>query len=149
VSSLGTAVNVGDIAATNSLLAAVVSLFSRFRNAFGNTALRLDLKYCLDIFAAPLLEVFFASRRLQAATTANPLLLRPVFECLRLCREIFYSLNSIDLPEFFEDNMRQWMTEFRAFLTTSYPPPVEADGGPDGGPDALRAAVRDNLSLFV
>lgn len=147
VSSLGTAVNAGDVAATNSLLAAAVSLFSRFRNAFDNNALRLDLKYCLDIFAAPLLEVFlFASRRLQAAaTTANPLELRPVFECLRLCCEIFYSLNSIDLPEFFEDNMRQWMTEFRAFLTTSYPPPVEADGAPD----ALRAAVCDNLQLYM
>ncbi|XP_066329040.1 exportin-2-like [Miscanthus floridulus] len=147
VSSFGTAVNAGDIAATNSLLAAIVSLFSRFRNAFDNNALRLDLKYCLDIFAAPLLEVFlFASRRLQAAaTTANPLELRPVFECLRLSCEIFYSLNSIDLPEFFEDNMRQWMTEFRAFLTTSYPPPVEADGAPD----ALRAAVCDNLQLYM
>ncbi|WVZ60262.1 hypothetical protein U9M48_010309 [Paspalum notatum var. saurae] len=147
VSSLGTAVNAGDVAATNSLLAAAVSLFSRFRNAFDNNALRLDLKYCLEIFAAPLLEVFlFASRRLQAAaTTASPLELRPVFECLRLCCEIFYSLNSIDLPEFFEDNMRQWMTEFRAFLTTSYPPPVEADGSPD----ALRAAVCDNLQLYM
>ncbi|KAJ1293908.1 hypothetical protein BS78_01G105400 [Paspalum vaginatum] len=147
VSSLGTAVNAGEVVATNSLLAAAVSLFSRFRNAFDNNALRLDLKYCLEIFAAPLLEVFlFASRRLQAAaTTASPLELRPVFECLRLCCEIFYSLNSIDLPEFFEDNMRQWMTEFRAFLTTSYPPPVEADGSPD----ALRAAVCDNLQLYM
>ncbi|CAL4918693.1 unnamed protein product [Urochloa decumbens] len=147
VSSLGTAVNAGDVVATNSLLAAAASLFNRFRNAFDNNALRLDLKYCLEIFAAPLLEVFlFASRRLQAAaTTANPLELRPVFECLRLCCEIFYSLNSIDLPEFFEDNMRQWMTEFRAFLTTSYPPPVEADGAPD----ALRAAVCDNLQLYM
>ncbi|CAL4944019.1 unnamed protein product [Urochloa decumbens] len=147
VSSLGTAVNAGDVAATNSLLAAAASLFNRFRNAFDNNALRLDLKYCLEIFAAPLLEVFlFASRRLQAAaTTANPLELRPVFECLRLCCEIFYSLNSIDLPEFFEDNMHQWMSEFRAFLTTSYPPPVEADGAPD----ALRAAVCDNLQLYM
>ncbi|KAG2546371.1 hypothetical protein PVAP13_9KG029257 [Panicum virgatum] len=147
VSSLGTAVNAGDVAATNSLLAAAASLFSRFRNAFDTNALRLDLKYCLEIFAAPLLEVFlFASRRLQAAsTTVNPLELRPVFECLRLCCEIFYSLNSVDLPEFFEDNMRQWMTEFRAFLTTSYPPPVEADGAPD----ALRAAVCDNLQLYM
>ncbi|KAF8733712.1 hypothetical protein HU200_014558 [Digitaria exilis] len=147
VSSLGTAVNAGDVAATNSLLAAAASLYSRFRNAFDNNALRLDLKYCLEIFAAPLLEVFlFASRRLQAAsTTATPLELRPVFECLRLCCEIFYSLNSIDLPEFFEDNMRQWMTEFRTFLTTSYPPPVEADGAPD----ALRAAVCDDLQLYM
>ncbi|XP_062188834.1 exportin-2-like [Phragmites australis] len=147
VSSLGTALAAGDVVATNSLLAAAASLFSRFRNAFDNNALRLDLKYCLENFAAPLLEVFLsASRRLQAAaTTPNPLELRPVFECLRLCCEIFYSLNSIDLPEFFEDHMREWMTEFRAFLTTSYPPPVEADGAPD----ALRAAVCDNLQLYM
>ncbi|ONM08553.1 Exportin-2 [Zea mays] len=41
--------------------------------------------------------------------------------------------------------MRQWMTEFRTFVTTSYSPPVEADGAPD----ALRAAVCDNLQLYM
>ncbi|KAL5222335.1 hypothetical protein ABZP36_027048 [Zizania latifolia] len=147
VSSLGTAISTGDVPATNSLLSAAASLFSRFRNAFDNNAIRLDLKYCLDNFAAPLLEVFLStSRRLQAAaTTASPPESRPVFECLRLCCEIFYSLNSIDLPEFFEDHMREWMTEFRAFLTTTYPPPIEADGAPD----ELRAAVCDNLQLYM
>ncbi|KAL5228605.1 hypothetical protein ABZP36_016870 [Zizania latifolia] len=147
VSSLGTALSAGDVPATNSLLSAAASLFSRFRNAFDNNAIRLDLKYCLENFAAPLLEVFLStSRRLQAtATTASPPESRPVFECLRLCCEIFYSLNSIDLPEFFEDHMREWMTEFRAFLTTTYPPSIEADGAPD----ALRAAVCDNLQLYM
>ncbi|XP_052163745.1 exportin-2 [Oryza glaberrima] len=147
VSSLGTALSAGDIPATNSLLAAAASLFSRFRNAFDSNFIRLDLKYCLENFAAPLLEVFLStSRRLQAAApTVTPPESRPVFECLRLCCEIFYSLNSIDLPEFFEDHMREWMTEFRAFLTTSYPPAIEADGAPD----ALRAAVCDNLQLYM
>jgi exportin-2 (importin alpha re-exporter) len=41
--------------------------------------------------------------------------------------------------------MQQWMTQFRAFLTTSYPPTVEADGAAD----ALRAAVCDNLQLYM
>uniref|UniRef100_A0A0D9UYL1 Importin N-terminal domain-containing protein n=1 Tax=Leersia perrieri TaxID=77586 RepID=A0A0D9UYL1_9ORYZ len=147
VSSLGTALSAGDVPATNPLLAAAASLFTRFRNTFDNNAIRIDLKYSLDNFAAPLLEVFLStSRRLQAAaaTVTRPES-RPVFECLRLCCEIFYSLNSIDLPEFFEDHMREWMTEFRAFLTTSYPPALEADGAPD----ALRAAVCDNLQLYM
>ncbi|XP_047053663.1 exportin-2-like [Lolium rigidum] len=147
VASLGTALSTGDIPAANSLLAAAASLFARFRNAFDTNTLRIDLKYCLEGFAAPLLEVFLStSRRLHSSpASANPLDLRPVFDCLRLCSEIFHSLNSVDLPEFFEDHMREWMTEFRAFLTTSYPPPVEADGAPD----ALRAAVCDNLQLYM
>jgi exportin-2 (importin alpha re-exporter) len=41
--------------------------------------------------------------------------------------------------------MKEWMTGFRAFLTTTYPPPVEADGAPD----SLRAAVCDNLQLYM
>jgi exportin-2 (importin alpha re-exporter) len=41
--------------------------------------------------------------------------------------------------------MNEWMTGFRAFLTTTYPPPVEADGSPD----SLRAAVCDNLQLYM
>jgi exportin-2 (importin alpha re-exporter) len=41
--------------------------------------------------------------------------------------------------------MKEWMTGFRAFLTTAYPPPAEADGAPD----SLRTAVCDNLQLYM
>uniref|UniRef100_A0A1D1YL62 Exportin-2 n=1 Tax=Anthurium amnicola TaxID=1678845 RepID=A0A1D1YL62_9ARAE len=125
-----------DYRAANGLLGAANSIFKKFRSAFGGrTDIRLDLKYCLDVFAAPLLETFLKTARqidtARAAPAPDAPLLRQMLDSQRLCCRIFYSLNSIELPEFFEDHMQEWMTEFKAYLTTSYPPAVEADGTVD------------------
>uniref|UniRef100_M8BZI4 Exportin-2 n=1 Tax=Aegilops tauschii TaxID=37682 RepID=M8BZI4_AEGTA len=119
VSSLGAALSAGDVPAANALLAAALPLFSRFRTDLDTDPLRIELNYCLQVFAAPLLEVFLSTSHslLQPRSSAAQ-----VFECLRLCCEVFYS-----------------------FLTTSYPQSVEADGAPD----ALRAAVCNNLQLYI
>ncbi|WOK97250.1 exportin-2 [Canna indica] len=146
VTSLRNAAAADDYRAVNGLLGAATSLFSKFRISFDNNALRLDLKYCLDGFAAPLLEVYLKTSRLIASNVAGPPeTLRPLFESQRLCCEIFHSLNSIELPEFFEEHMREWMTEFLAYLGTAYSPAVEAEGTLD----ALRASVCENLQLYM
>ncbi|XP_010915965.1 exportin-2 [Elaeis guineensis] len=136
-----------DYSTVNGLLGAANSLFLKFRHSFDTPALRLDLKYCLDGFAAPLLEVFLKTAQLisASATAGSPDVLCPLFESQRLCCEIFHSLNSIELPEFFEDHMREWMTEFRNYLTATYSPAVEAEGTVD----ALRAAICENLQLYM
>ncbi|KAG6505024.1 hypothetical protein ZIOFF_037372 [Zingiber officinale] len=100
VDSLRRAAAADDYHTVNGLLGAATSLFSKFRISFDNNALRLDLKYCLDGFAAPLLEIFLnTSRLISSNVTGPPETLRPLFESLRLCSEIFHSLNSIELPE--------------------------------------------------
>ncbi|KAM0932662.1 putative importin-beta domain, exportin-2, armadillo-like helical, exportin-2, central [Dioscorea sansibarensis] len=137
-----------DYSAINGLLAAANSIFLKFRHSFDTPALRLDLKYCLDLFAAPLLEIFLKTSSLISTTISGngqPESLRPPFESQRLCCEIFLSLNAIDLPEFFEDHMREWMSEFLVYLTKVYPPALEADGSAD----ALRAAVCENLQFYM
>ena len=37
-------------------------------------------------------------------------------ESLRLICRIWFSLNWLDLPEYFEDHMKEWMDEFAKFL---------------------------------
>ncbi|PKA47263.1 Exportin-2 [Apostasia shenzhenica] len=138
-----------DYTKINGLLGAANSIFSKFRHSFDTTALRIDLKYCLDGFAAPLLEIFLKTSQIISGGTASGSLsadaLRPLFESQRLCCEIFYSLNSIELPEFFEDHMREWMTEFLNYLTKAYPVAVENDGTVD----SLRSAICENLQLYM
>uniref|UniRef100_A0A1D1Z7I4 Exportin-2 n=1 Tax=Anthurium amnicola TaxID=1678845 RepID=A0A1D1Z7I4_9ARAE len=51
-----------------------------------------------------------------------------MFESQRILCRIFYSLNSVELHEFFEDHMKEWMVESKVYLTT---PAVEADGTVD------------------
>lgn len=43
--------------------------------------------------------------------------LKTLFKCLVLLIEIFYSLNWLDLPEFFEDHMKEYMQLFHFLLT--------------------------------
>lgn len=51
------------------------------------------------------------------SNAGNPELLHRLFSCLRLICRIFYSLNSQELPEVFEDNIDAWMAEFHNYLT--------------------------------
>lgn len=147
VSSLRSAT---DYRAINGLLGAANSIFKKFRSAFGSdNDTRLDLKYCLDGFAAPLLEIFLKTAGQIDAARSSPAVdvavLRLMFESQRLCCRIFFSLNSIELPEFFEDHMKEWMSAFLAYLTSPYALALEADGTVD----TLRAAICENLQLYM
>ncbi|KAH7519468.1 exportin-2 [Ziziphus jujuba] len=152
VSSLQKASQASDYASVNGILGTANSIFKKFRYQFKTNDLLLDLKYCLDNFAAPLLEIFLKTAALIDSTAnsgGSALALRPLFESQRLSCRIFYSLNFQELPEFFEDHMKEWMTEFRKYLITNYPA-LESSGA-DGLAlvDDLRAAVCENINLYM
>ncbi|CAA2965340.1 exportin-2-like [Olea europaea subsp. europaea] len=142
-----------DYVSVSGVLTTINSLFKKFRYQFKTNELLLDLKYCLDNFAKPLLEVFKRTASLldQVSTSgaANANSLKPYIESQRLCCRIFYSLNFMELPEFFEDHMEEWMIEFKKYLTVKYP--ALEDSGNDGLAlvDELRAAVCENISLYM
>ncbi|KAL5726908.1 hypothetical protein ACHQM5_000152 [Ranunculus cassubicifolius] len=138
-----------DYGSINGILGVANSLFKKFRYEYKSDDLYRDLKTCLDGFAAPLLEMFMKTSVLIDSTVnsgGNAVNLKPLFESQRLCCRIFYSLNSQELPEFFEDHMTEWMTEFLKYLTTHYP---ALENSSDGMAvvDGLRAAVCDNINL--
>lgn len=47
--------------------------------------------------------------------------LKVIYNSLALVSKVFYSLNYQDLPEFFEDNIKTWMTFFLEVLTNDVP----------------------------
>ncbi|KAI3449282.1 hypothetical protein Pfo_005947 [Paulownia fortunei] len=142
-----------DYASVNGVLATINSLFKKFRYQFKTNELLLDLKYCLDNFAKPLLEVFKRTAgfidQAVGSGTANVSVLKGYIESQRLCCRIFYSLNFMELPEFFEDHMDEWMIEFKKYLTVKYS--ALEDSGNDGLAlvDELRASVCENISLYM
>ncbi|KAI3681877.1 hypothetical protein L6452_36682 [Arctium lappa] len=148
-SSLETAINANDFASVNGILATVNSLFKKFRYQFKSDPILLDLKYCLDNFAAPLLATVESISVKINAAAGNSATLRQLIEAQRLCCRVFYSLNFLDLPEFFEDTADKWMHEFKNYLTVRYP--VVEDSGADGLSlvDELRAAVCENISHYM
>ncbi|KAK3036057.1 hypothetical protein RJ639_029810 [Escallonia herrerae] len=150
--SLERAIEGSDYVSVNGILATVNSLFKKFRYQYKTNELLYDLKYCLENFQQPLLDVFKRTAGfIQTVVTASgpATTLKPLIECQRLCCRIFYSLNFQDLPEFFENNIDKWMSEFRTYLTVRYP--VLEDGGGDGLAvvDELRAAVCENINLYM
>lgn len=141
-----------DYVSVNGVLATINSLFKKFRYQFKTNDLLLDLKYCLDSFAKPLLEVFKRTAAYldhAVGSGANASVLKGYIESQRLCCRIFYSLNFMELPEFFEDHMDEWMIEFKKYLTVKYS--ALEDSGNDGLAlvDELRAAVCENISLYM
>ncbi|XXG74047.1 hypothetical protein AAC387_Pa07g2868 [Persea americana] len=139
-----------DYASINGILSTANSIFKKFRYEYKTNDLLLDLKYCLDGFAAPLLEIFLKTASLIPANLNSADTLRPLIESQRLCCRIFYSLNFQELPEFFEDHMNEWMVEFQKYLTTTYPV-LEDDKRGNGLAivDGLRAAVCENINLYM
>ncbi|KAI3976144.1 hypothetical protein MKX01_017061 [Papaver californicum] len=155
VSSLRQGMENNDYVTVNGILGTANSIFKKFRYQYKTNDLLLDLKYCLDGFAAPLLEVFMRTANVidslvgSASGAVTAATLKPLIESQRLCCRIFYSLNFMEIPEFFEDHMKEWMGEFKKYLTSSYP---ALEGGCGDGlalVDDLRAAVCENISLYL
>jgi hypothetical protein len=55
------------------------------------------------------------------ANAGNKQVLETLFNCLLLLTKIFYSLNCQDLPEFFENNQKQFMDIFLKYLKYENP----------------------------
>eukprot|EP01018_Ginkgo_biloba_P023988 Gb_25747 [translate_table: standard] len=138
-----------DYTVINGILQTANSIFKKFRYQYKSNDLYIDLKYCLDGFAAPLLEIFLRTGQLIRANSQSATVLRPLFECQRLCCRIFYSLNFQELPEFFENHMKEWMGEFCVYLTSAYPVLEESERDGESIVDQVRAAICENINLYM
>ena len=134
----------GDLGTVGSCLTVANAIFKRFRGATKTDALYVELKMALDGFAKPLLEVTraLAKEVCGGGGTESALKRKQAVKALRLCLRIFYSLNSQELPEVFEDDIAHWMELFHGILN--------AESGSEGvDMDALRAAICDALNLYA
>lgn len=75
--------------------------------------------------------------------------LKVIYGSLELMCKVFNSLNSQDLPEFFEDNMQTWMTTFHTLLVTDVPCLKTNDDDEPGLLEMLRSQICDNISLYA
>ncbi|CAN8314309.1 unnamed protein product [Cochlearia groenlandica] len=151
ISSLQKAALSGDYTSVNGILGTANSIFKKFRYQFRTDDLFLDIKYCLQIFAAPLQEIVIKTDLLidsAASSGGSAAILKPLFESQKLCCRIFFSLNFQDLPEFFEDHMNEWMGVFKKCLSSNYPA-LESTADGLALVDDLRSAVCENINLYM
>mmetsp|Transcript_36288 Transcript_36288/g.87897 ORF Transcript_36288/g.87897 Transcript_36288/m.87897 type:complete len:977 (+) Transcript_36288:29-2959(+) len=139
-----------DLAVVNGCLMTVNAIFKRFRYVQRSDALYADLIFALNHMQQPLLIMFVQTGKQIEASQNDPQKLTQLFESLRLMCRIFFSLNFQDLPEFFEDHMKEWMDEFAKYLQYTNPLLVDADEETDSSPiDKLQAAIIENIKIYA
>lgn len=111
----------GDFNIINGVLQTAHSIFKRYRYEFKSQKLWEEIKLVLTTFAKPLTDLLVATMDLAKTHAGNVVALKVIYSSFDLMAKVFYSLNSQDLPEFFEDNMQIWMNAFHELLVTDVP----------------------------
>nr|XP_040231839.2 exportin-2 [Anopheles coluzzii] len=139
----------GDFHIINGVLQTAHSLFKRYRYEFKSQELWEEIKYVLDKMAKPLTDLLQATLGLAEAHAGNKEALSVIYNSLVLVCKVFFSLNSQDLPEFFEDNMETWMKAFHGLLTVDVPC-LKTDDDEDAGVlEHLRSQICENLCMYA
>ncbi|KAI3370106.1 hypothetical protein L3Q82_024906, partial [Scortum barcoo] len=139
----------GDFHIINGVLRTAHSLFKRYRHEFKSNELWSEIKLVLDTFALPLTELFKATIELCQTHATDVNALKVLFSSLTLISKLFYSLNFQDLPEFFEDNMETWMTNFHGLLTLDNKLLQTDDEEEAGLLELLKSQICDNAALYA
>ena len=145
--------NMNDMNVVNGVLETANSIFKRFRYVQKSDALFLDLKYVLEGFAEPMLQLFThlvaqASQAVQANAAAGAV--EPFLSALRTLARIFFSLNWQDLPEYFEDHLAEWMKFHSDFLGFTCPAiDRNAIDEEASAVERLQSALIENVALYA
>ncbi|XP_030384597.1 exportin-2 [Scaptodrosophila lebanonensis] len=139
----------GDFNIINGVLQTAHSLFKRYRYEFKSQSLWEEIKFVLDRMAKPLTDLLQATMQLAKVHENNAQALKVIYSSLVLVNKVFFSLNSQDLPEFFEDNMNTWMGAFIQQLASDVPC-LRTDDDEDAGVlEHLRSQVCENICLYA
>jgi exportin-2 (importin alpha re-exporter) len=139
-----------DVHIVKGVMLTANSIFKRYRNVEASDAVYSEILICLEGFQVPLLAQFQATGSLVDQYAQRKPELTAVLETLRLMSRIYFSLNWQDIPEFFEENIAPWMTEFAKYLSYSNPLLVDEDEESEPGPiERLQAAILENLNLYA
>jgi len=143
--------NVNDINITKGVMLTANSIMKRFRYVFRSDELYSEILICLQYFQIPLLQQFqYYTNTLLIQYSNNKTELIITVETIRLISRIFFSLNWQDIPEFFEDNVSVWMTEFTKYLTYTNILLIDDNEDNESGPiEKLQSAIIDNINLYA
>jgi exportin-2 (importin alpha re-exporter) len=92
------------------------SILNRYRNVFKTDQVLIDLKFILTTIQEPLLQLNQKVTQIINESRGNAKVLANCFRAQILITKIFFSLNFVDLPAYFEDHMEEWMGLFLIYL---------------------------------
>ncbi|GAA5865792.1 hypothetical protein JCM8547_002779 [Rhodosporidiobolus lusitaniae] len=155
VEQLTSQLTVDNFIVNNAVLQTAHSIFRRWRSEFRTDTLFLEIKFVLERFCEPFFTVFQQTDALlsnPASLTAEQHAI--LLKTLLLLLQLYYDLNSQDLPEFFEDRLAQFMPLLLKYLDYTPPatlvPPVDDDDEDEEATDleAAKAEVCEIAQLY-
>eukprot|EP00929_Paragymnodinium_shiwhaense_P111726 TRINITY_DN80014_c0_g1_i1.p1 TRINITY_DN80014_c0_g1~~TRINITY_DN80014_c0_g1_i1.p1 ORF type:complete len:959 (+),score=227.64 TRINITY_DN80014_c0_g1_i1:109-2985(+) len=121
------------------------TVFLKFRSQGRSNELLKEIKYTVDGITATHLTVFKAAFQRLFSNSVPADQLTAHFELLIALIGVFYSLNVVDLPEFFEDNREPYFQGFLELLKYNNP----AVSGAGDRPGLLEQAKADICMCFA
>ncbi|KAJ3191341.1 Exportin-2 [Irineochytrium annulatum] len=147
VPELVSKLNVQDFNVNVGVLQTAHSIFKRWRHQFKSDKLFTEIKLVLAIFAEPFLQLFQATDAAIEANQTSREAMEVLYNCLLLMSRIFYSLNSQDLPEYFEDNQDKFMPLLQKYLVATYPV-LTTDNDEPGPLEKVKTSICEIVDLY-
>uniref|UniRef100_A0A6G1S494 Exportin-2 n=1 Tax=Aceria tosichella TaxID=561515 RepID=A0A6G1S494_9ACAR len=120
------------------------SIFRRYRYELQSSRLWAEIKLVIEHFGQPLTDRFrdlvLASKNVAGDVNTS----QPLYQSILLCTEIYHSLITQDLPDFFEERLNQWLPLFLELLTVQ----TELPDGINVIED-MKSEICEIASLFV
>jgi exportin-2 (importin alpha re-exporter) len=125
-------------------LTCLCSVFRKYKIASRSTEILMELKYLLPLFQEVHLQLFTSVLPgIMANPSGTP---KEVFAAMEQILEIFYSLNVVDIPEHYQDNINAWMNGFLEILRLSSSTKNQDEPGPV---ETLKTLACENLALYA
>lgn len=149
IDELVSKLNPNDYAPCLGILQTAHSILKRWRHQVRSDEFFTEINFVLSRFAAPFLGFLQATDKLIDASANDLPSLEILFNGLHLLTKIFFSLNSPDLPEFFEDNQDAFFGIFMKYLNYSNPLLARKATEDEPGPiDRVKATICTILDLY-
>lgn len=137
----------------NNVMKALNPVFKGYRAKTASDNLLRELIKVVNEFAEPLTVIFKQTVAQLLAARDNLQVTSLMLEGIKTMLSIFYSLNVVDLPEYFEDHMGEWMSCFHELLVydPKFPTELLADAKNEDAPGPLTrvwANVFQNVWLY-
>ncbi|KAL1925152.1 uncharacterized protein VTP21DRAFT_35 [Calcarisporiella thermophila] len=138
-----------DHGANNGVLQTAHSIFKRWRGEFRTNELFLEIRFVLEQFAEPFLNIMKQTDALIQANASNATVLPQVAQTLLHLVKIFYDLNCQDIPEYFEDHMEEFMAILYRYLTYKNPILESEDEEDAGILEKIKAGICEIVEMYV
>ncbi|KAI8396971.1 hypothetical protein B1J92_H07821g [Nakaseomyces glabratus] len=110
-----------DMVTNKGVLTVAHSIFKRWRPLFRTNELFLEIKLVLDKFTEPFLNLMKSVDEQITHKKDDKASLELLFDVLLLLVKLYYDFNCQDIPEFFEDHIREGMGMWHRYLSYENP----------------------------